>query len=1434
MPADPSELDDDVPTDTGQPLPPTATDPARARLQRWRDRLLDLSLHNRLLNFRPATRTSLELVVDDLEQFGEALAAGMSFDVGAPADFANRRVAPSCPAEEAVDRARALDRACRVDREEGGANTCFAAIGSLRWVDPSTGEPRLAPLVMVPVRVSYNRLSRGVSVTRAEEDPVGNVTLVEKARRDFGLDLSVLSGVSTDEGAELDVGAVLDAVAAAVAPMTGWGVERRVFLGRLLFTKFIAWTDLDEHGDTILASQVVRHIATAGAQALPDPGPASLDDLDAMPLVLDADSTQSGAVASALAGRTMVIQGPPGTGKSQTITNLIATAIADGKTVLFVSEKLAALEVVHRRLVDVGLGDYCLELHSQKANKREVAQSLAAALDRSDHVEDPGWAARGQALGGRRAPLDSVVEALHRSRPLGISLHAGMERLLDLGGAPGVTVSLAAGAALAERDWRDMAGAVATLAAVAGAVEPVGAHPWRDARAEAWTEALDADLRRALGNARQAQAESEAALADLAAALGVLAPPETGGLLVRAGEAIGAAPGAPVASAEARLQASAWLARARGVESRRAALSTRWTPAFFVDPHPGALADFRRWATAFFLFSFLFLFFPRSRLSAMARGPLGPSPRVRDDLETLSALRAEEPAVERDRAGVVTSLGGAWDGTEVEGLAGVLAAQEKLVEVVDEAEAAGLPLRTALEGGFAAARGPLATTTARARAAMEQPAAARQAVQVLAAVDDAGDVDERIAAAGEFRPWCLYRAAARGVTSLGLGALVDAHAAGTTVAARLDTDAERAVLAAWTRAVRDAEPALATFAGDAQHLAVRRFVEADREHLSRARQFVLARLDARRPALVVEGTEAGIVAREAKKQRAHWPIRRLLGAIPNLLPRLKPCLLMSPLSVAQYLPPGGRRFDLVVFDEASQIGTHDAIGALARGNSAVVVGDSRQLPPTSFFQSERSDADEEPELVELESILDEAVAARLPQHLLGWHYRSRHQALIAFSNERFYDSRLHVFPAARHEVDDLGVRHHPVAGVYGRGGSRQNPEEAEALVAWLVSALSTHDPGSRTFGVVTFSVAQQSLVEDLLDEARGAHPEIEPHFSTDLHEPVFVKNLENVQGDERDVILFSTCYGPDEQGQVAMNFGPLNKPGGERRLNVAVTRARRCLRVFSSLPPDRIDLSRTAAEGVIHLRAFLHYAQAGGGLGGAGHDASTIVGVAAQVSRALAAHGYTVAPRVGSGAYRVDLAVVDPDRPGEFLLGIEFDGTTYARAATTRDRDRLRAQVLAGLGWRLCRVWTLDWWYDRERETQRILAALVDARAGAAAPPPPSAAPRPARALPSGARAPADGRIPAPPWAPAPPAPGTRRDIDALSAATVDDALATILAGAIAIEEGACRKLLAKQLGFSRRGAKIDAALGAAVGRALARGRARREGDRLVWIPSPQ
>lgn len=578
---------------------------------------------------------------------------------------------------------------------------------------------------------------------------------------------------------------------------------------------------------------------------------------------------------------------------------------------------------------------------------------------------------------------------------------------------------------------------------------------------------------------------------------------------------------------------------------------------------------------------------------------------------------------------------------------------------------------------------------------------------------------ERIPAAWpQIRDWCYWQKVRNEGMKMGLGPIIQKleSPGGET----LDVPAlfERSFRRALFFAAIEHESALRDFFGREHDERIERFRDVDDKLAGLSRRIIRARLAAGIPRDQAQQdapkSEVGLLRREIAKKGRHIPVRQLLGRIPNLLPRLKPCVLMSPLSVAQYLEPSHETFDLVVFDEASQIPVWDAIGAIARGKQLIVVGDPKQLPPTNFFNSSGDDDDDlaPEEFKDLESILDELMTHGLRHKRLQWHYRSRHEGLIAFSNRQYYENDLLTFPSPETALGGVKFRHLPDAR-YDKGKSRTNRLEAEALVQYLVARLRDPDAVRRSYGVVTFSLAQQQLVENLVDEERRKHPEIEVHFGDEPPvegEPVFVKNLESVQGDERDVILFSICYGPDETGRVSMNFGPLNRDGGERRLNVAVTRAKHEIVVFSGLRPEQIDLTRTRARGVRDLKHFLDYAERG---------PKALVAAAAasangepdsefeqMVAERLRKEGFDVDHQVGCSGYRIDLGVLDPSKQGRYLLGIECDGATYHRAATARDRDKLRQSILEGLGWTFYRIWSTDWWHDSEKEMQKLLSFI--------------------------------------------------------------------------------------------------------------------------------
>ncbi len=1366
-----------------------AEETPETRLDRWLRQLLDLTMRNRLLNSSSKSKRVIPLLGSKLDAVEDRLAAGRTFAVlerpselpgkGAPDDEAVRgldalltagveegQLRSYLDAAELEVRLTNVYREARTAREEGGVNSLYLAVGFLSYRETRQAtRSRRAPLLLIPLEIKRKSGRAGYSLVKGGDETRINVTLLEYLRRDHDVDITGLDPLPEDENG-VDVALVLRIIKDAIKDEDGWEVTEEGQVGLYSFSKYLLWRDLRDRSDVLRENALVAHLLDRPREPFEEEGagisPEELDRAVGAGEVfapLSYDSTQLSAILAAARGRTMVLEGPPGTGKSQTITNLIAHVIAQGQRVLFVSEKMAALDVVHRRLRGLGLGPACLELHSNKANKKGVLEQFKESLEegrvrgarrrRWEEVTDDVDAARGR--------LNGHVDALHRARSSGESIH---------GVISGPASAARRGVATLELDLDDPTAVSSEQLVgwrrVLDGLDPVAEeqlvspeHPLLLVGRRDYSPIIEDETRAALTAFDGAASEFLAAADQVMGLLALTSPSSREGwdLLLAL---IGALEGAPEPGAEAAAlleggphlgRASALLDAAAELAALQAGFDARYRAA------PGSLdldglERARRDTLASGLFGLLTRWRGRRTLRDAFRG-IAREPGAIGHEDALRGLDEVQRALELERElGEVSGLERAALGPSWAADARDLGAcSEHLRRVCDLAGAlaafapeAGLTPRSVAEslathwsGEWTDPEGRLSAFARELEPALAElcvrKAAAEEAAQPLPgapvgwARDEVADLQSLTLRWtdrwGELRGWTRWQTLRAAALEAGRGDVVAALEDGRVRSGRARHAFDQAYSQSWVLHEISADGALKAFDGVDQGRAIERFKGLDEERLEAAREEVRQRVGAKRPQPATlreknRGTALGVLQREITKKTRHMAIRRLLAEVGELAMELKPCFLMSPMSVAQYLEADHPRFDLVVFDEASQIPVWDGIGAIARGSQAVIVGDPKQLPPTSFFSRSEDEAVEEDEIQDLESILEECIGAQVPTQRLAWHYRSRHESLIAFSNERYYDGGLLTFPS--NSSEGLGVSSRYVeGGVYDKGRTRTNAVEAREVVDEVVRRLKDPAQRDRSVGVVTFSQAQQTLVMDLFDGAVREHPELEPFFDESADEPVFVKNLENVQGDERDVIVFSVGYGPDERGNVSMNFGPLNKDGGERRLNVAVTRAREEVLVFTSLRPDQIDLARTSARAVRDLQAFLRHAERGAGSGAAlrpplGSTASSSEDIADGLVERLAARlverGWEVSTGVGASSVRVDVAVVHPGRPGRFLAGIETDGGNYARSATARDRDRLRPMVLSGLGWDLMRVWAVDWWRDADAEVERLDALL--------------------------------------------------------------------------------------------------------------------------------
>lgn len=686
---------------------------------------------------------------------------------------------------------------------------------------------------------------------------------------------------------------------------------------------------------------------------------------------------------------------------------------------------------------------------------------------------------------------------------------------------------------------------------------------------------------------------------------------------------------------------------------------------------------------------------------------------LRRILADRTAVNEIEDSLDRDWDSDRTLLGSAYEAiytdwqsllSDIEWTVGLRAGVEA---PVDDVTAERLLIADVGSAALASAQKTWQSARDRVTAAFDDSRAATLRSDMEASFVDAAELLRGLAESIELvDDWVAFIDARNTLASLGVAETTEELIRDRAHADEVVSLIERAVLEAWVDSVLSSDERLSHLRSEDRDAFVSEFQELDRRLIGSAASVVMNSANARRPQTNVGA--AGLIQKEGQKKRRHLPVRDLISAATEVVQALKPCFMMSPLSVSQFLAPD-LRFDMVIFDEASQVKPSDAVNCVYRGRQLVVAGDQKQLPPTTFFEAVSMDGGgdeyEEGQFDEFESVLDLAKAGGMESLPLRWHYRSQHESLITYSNYSFYEGGLVTYPGALAEAPDVGLEFFYVNGQYRRGGARDNPIEAEKVAERVLFHAETHP--NLTLGVVAFSEAQASTIEYVLDQRRRDRPELDGFFDEHRLTGFFVKNLENVQGDERDIMIFSIGYGPDEVGKITMNFGPLNRVGGQRRLNVAITRARRRVEVVSSLRPS--DFQPTTSEGPRHLGRYLDFVDRGMSalaleISDERRDVESPL--EEEIVRLLSSWGFDVHPQVGVAEYRIDVAIADPAAPGRYLLGIECDGAMYHSSRVARDRDRIRQQVLESLGWTIHRIWGPAWYRNRSREEERLREAI--------------------------------------------------------------------------------------------------------------------------------
>ena len=1265
------------------------------RQQIWERKLLDFSLRNNLLNLRTGRRV-IPFVSFDIDVLEDHIFDREDYSMQAvpvkkllkpdefgiydsrlykdelqqlvSEDIKHNRLNAYLSADEMASTQKFLYRESRTALEENGANSLYMVFGLMRWYENEKSvRPRYAPLLLMPVEL-VRRSGNNYVVRRRDEEMTINTTLVEMLRQQYQIDLKGLQPLPEDESG-VDVRAILATVRAQLACQPRWDVVEEAMLGLFSFNKFVMWNDIHSNAEKMRRSPIIeslfqKHwVGPAGVQgsnasSTRSKSPAGVqsdgvavqespsgvqgskvqegvDETDARHIDLhvaphefaipvDVDSSQMEAVVESGEGRSFILYGPPGTGKSQTITNMIANALYHGRRVLFVAEKMAALEVVQKRLKKIGLDPFCLELHSNKVTKSHLLRQLQQTLDLT-RIKDPEqYEQASKELFEQRQQLTGYIRLLHKKQASGLSLYDCICRYEGIEGE-GIPPSAHFVNGLTDSKLQEAAEKIETLDTVFAITGPVARHQLQGLNI--------------YDPSQQTQSQIAEWLTQLASQV------ETTDKLIN------------LINGQAGFKQPHSLNGARWAEqliAKHDALARQYTEGIFAqDPQ-----QLRAQWTAVCEKWFLPRFFAK-----------------RSFMKGLRAFRAD------------------MGEGDVETLFGQLDAFRQQLR----------------EGGLQAL--PMVPP-----AAIQACRDLLQGVEKMKAVCDFDDenldtlarlIPQWQQALGSSRDWAQWCIRKRELQELHLEKVVDYMNHASTTGHAAAQAMLKGTYKYMAMQIVDSEPQLQMFNGLLFEDAIAKYRDMAKQFQELTKKMLYCKLAANVPSQALKPTaitELGILKRYIATNGRGATIRHIMDQIPTLLPKLCPVMLMSPISVAQFIDLDQPPFDIVCFDEASQMPTSEAVGAIARGKALICVGDPKQMPPTSFFATNAVD-EEEADIDDMESILDDCITLSLPARYLTWHYRSKHESLIAFSNAQYYESKLYTFPS----VDDRAskVQLIPVDGTYDYGKTRCNRAEAEAIVKEVVRRLSDDELAKRSIGIVSFSKVQQNLIEDLLTDELAKHADLE-RKAYDVEEPIFIKNLENVQGDERDVILFSVGYGPDKTGKVSMNFGPLNNSGGERRLNVAVSRARYEMMVFSTLKPEQIDLRRSSALGVAGLKAFLEFARNGRMAVSAGQvkapteHAEIIDAVAGEIRKM----GYEVDTSVGRSAFKIDLAVLDPKNDQNYLLGIICDGTRYYETKTERDREICQPGVLQGLGWKLMRLWSVDWLMNKEAVLDRIRKAL--------------------------------------------------------------------------------------------------------------------------------
>lgn len=1318
-----------------------------AKLKSWADQLLDTGKRNNLINYRHTKRTSVEVLLPTIDELYVKLRNDVSLTIHIPeyqlakneieakSEFLARNQNNMQKNEILVysDKSdfryniKSIAKKAHVFIDETGVNVTYVALGFVHWTENLSSDYKYrAPLILIPIHLTQGSAIEPYTLSYTGDDIIINPTFSYKLANDYDINLP-------DFDDDFLLSEYFDQIACIVNKL-GWTLTNEAVISLFSFQKINMYKDLHAHEDLILENKNVQYLL--GEESEEDALLSFGVNADGIknPLielhnVVDADSSQIDAIRMAKAGRSFVLQGPPGTGKSQTITNIIAECIYDGKRILFVSEKLAALNVVFDKLRSIGLSDFCLELHSHKANKKEVIAELnrtlelppVSVLSAADDIlynEDE-----------QRKKLDLYAYELHKKHDyIDLSLYQLYEKYAKVSKATWVEFNIPE---IERKGKIFLAEAIRLLeqySEYASSYADYKCNPWYGFIVKDMSYAVRKQVIDDLHDISISIEQLEDLLQEIASNYGISGNAYEEACAIRNFFSF-------IANNEYINPSIFDISNQHNLLKQFADFSSQSEKVLNVKTDILSVyrtdileIDYESYETKLRniysssikrLFSKAYKQIIKTISGCRKDGAKVSYSDAIDILGKIRDLRSLEKSFELSYTVVSNNLGTKYKGLETDWKAAIKAINDlsNLSGRFDVSYFSRMPLLEyeISKNMFGKIANQLYELLDRISNLKKRIASYfdKSVYDVETASFD--EITFRangcINAAEKIVEWYSIRENLNSLKELGILGFVDA-AIVFVEPSQLKKSFLRRFYFQWIDNIIINNAVFRDFTRVNQDWAVKRFSETDRKQFEINRSRIKSTLSHKRPSLslMAAGSPVAILRREAQKKRKQKSVRNIFNELGELVQKLKPCFLMSPLSVSTYLDPQSIHFDMVIFDEASQVFPQDALGAIYRASQLIVVGDTKQMPPSNFFAAslDSDDDEEENDVSSFESILD-ICSTRFPQLRLNWHYRSRNEDLIAFSNKNFYDNTLITFPSPKVKSKGSGVDYYYVNSVYDRA-SRTNRDEANKVVDLIYEHFRINP--ERSLGIVAFSTAQQDMIDSILSERRLSNPEFEQFFFKNKNEPFFIKNLETVQGDERDTIIFSIGYGKDASGKLLMNFGPLNKEGGERRLNVAVTRAKDNVKVVTGLHYTDIDLSRTKSEGTRLLREYLDFAENGilaleRSVVNNEQD-SFDSDFEMEVCSVLRNNGYTVDTQVGCSGFKIDLGIRLPDT-SNYVLAIECDGATYHSSRNARDRDRLRQDILEGMGWQFYRIWSTDWFKTREKAEKELLQYVGDA-----------------------------------------------------------------------------------------------------------------------------